>query len=351
MRSKALHARALVMVVLMVWLCKRAWVVDDAASHGISEVQSSRLGGVAVFLGAIAFFVVTEWTTGSAKGSQSAVISSGDNLPGYMSYVFLIALVGLWDDFVARFQPMSRLALVLAISMFAFLNDAVPMTASAYHWLPFGLNNSFTLVMAGTLVVTGFVNAGNMADGANGLLGIIGVSFLSALLFFGSAGFASIFIMALLVFLTFNVATGRIFLGDFGAYGLSAMIAFGSLELYASGSVSVWFLGSLLAYPCIEMIRVISVRALNGASPYQSSNDHLHNYLYELLRKWGWNRTAANSITGCFLGGASALLPASLVVFAGFDRGNTIFWGCYFVFYLMLHLSLVAQLERVHTEK
>jgi UDP-N-acetylmuramyl pentapeptide phosphotransferase/UDP-N-acetylglucosamine-1-phosphate transferase len=159
------------------------------------------------------------------------------------------------------------------------------------------------------------------------------------------------FIMALLIFLTFNVVTGRIFLGDFGAYGLSAMIAFGSLKLYASGSVSLWFLGSLLAYPCLEMVRVIVERAARGASPFQAGNDHLHNYLYRVLRAWGWNRIVANSTTGVFLGSVSALLPASLVLLGVFDLGNTIIWGCYFAMYVMLHLSFVAQLERELNEK
>ena len=343
-------AVALAMVVLMVWLCQHSWVVDDAASHGISEVQSSRLGGVAVFLGAIAFFVVTEWAAGTTKVPLSTVISSGDKLPSYMIYVFLIALVGLWDDFVTRFQPTLRLALVLTISMFAFLNDAVPMTASAYGWLPLGLNNAIALLLAGAFVVTGFVNAGNMADGANGLLGTVAVSFLSVCLLYHGASFASIFIMALLIFLIFNVATGRIFLGDFGAYGLSAMIAFCSLDVYASGSVSSWFFGSVLAYPCIEMARVIVFRAARGASPFQSSNDHLHNYLYELLREWGWNRIVANSATGCFLGAVSAFLPASLVLLGVFDPGNTLFWGCYFAMYVILHLYFVVQLERALNE-
>ena len=344
-------AVALAMLVLMVWLCQREWVVDDAASHGISEVRSSRLGGVAVFLGAIAFLGVSEWAAGSTKGALSSLVTPGDKLPGYMSYVFLIALVGLLDDFVVRFQPISRLALVLAISLFAFLSDAVPMTASVYSWLPLGLNNGFVLVIAGTLVVTGFVNAGNMADGANGLLSIVAVSFLSVLLFNDSSSFASMFIMALLIFLTFNVATGRIFLGDFGAYGLSAMLAFGSLKLYASGSVSLWFLGSLLAYPCIEMVRVIVVRVARGVSPFQSSNDHLHNYLYELLRKWGWNRTVANSTTGCFWGAVSALLPASLVLLGVFDLDDTVIWGCYFAIYAMLHLCFVEHAKRALSEK
>jgi UDP-N-acetylmuramyl pentapeptide phosphotransferase/UDP-N-acetylglucosamine-1-phosphate transferase len=190
-----------------------------------------------------------------------------------------------------------------------------------------------------------------MADGANGLLGIVGISFLSVLMTYDSASFASVCIMAMLIFLVINVATGRIFLGDFGAYGLSAIIAFGSLQLYASGSVSVWFLGSLLAYPCIEMLRVIVVRAFQGDSPFQASNDHLHNYLYELLRKRGWNRIVANSTTGCFLGTVSALLPASLALLGEVDIASTNFWGGYFAIYAVLHLTVVLQLERVLHEK
>ena len=344
-------AVALAMIVLMIWLCQRSWMPDDASSHGISELHSSRLGGVAVLMGAIAFFVTIEWTARNASASLSSVISASSELPGYLGYVLLIALVGLWDDFVTRVQPRLRLALVLVISMLAFLDNAVTMTPSAYYWLPLDLNNSFVLMMAGIIIVTGFVNAGNMADGANGLLSIVGVSFLSVLLFYDSSGFESFFIMALMIFLVFNVVTGQIFLGDFGAYGLSAMIAFGSLELYAGGSVSLWFLGSLLAYPCIEMIRVAVVRIMRGASPFQAGNDHLHNFLYELLRRWGFARVVANSTTGCFLGTVSALLPAALVFWGGFDLGSTIFWGVYFASYLMLHLFLVSQLERVFREK
>lgn len=340
-------AVAIAMVVLMMWLCSRSWVVDDADSHGISELQSSRLGGVAVFLGAIAFFAVAQWAAGGSKDSLGTLTSSAEQFPSYISFVLLIALVGLWDDFVTRFLPIVRLTLVLAITAAALVTDAIPMTASAYDWLPLGLNNPTVLAIAGGLIVTGFVNAGNMADGANGLLGIIGISFFAILLHFNPASFASVFIMALLIFIVFNVSTGRIFLGDFGAYGLSAMIAFGSLELYAGGKVSSWFLASLLAYPCIEMVRVIVVRTLQGASPFQASNDHLHNYLYQFLRKRGWNRIVANSATGCSLGAFSALLPASLILLGLIDIGSSHFWGLYFAIYTALHLRLAILLRRV----
>jgi UDP-N-acetylmuramyl pentapeptide phosphotransferase/UDP-N-acetylglucosamine-1-phosphate transferase len=225
-------------------------------------------------------------------------------------------------------------------------SGAVPMTPYAYDWLPWGLNNPIILTVAGTLIVTGFVNAGNMADGANGLLGIVGVSFLSVLLFHDHGSFSAFFIMALLIFVIFNVSTGRIFLGDFGAYGLSAMIGFGSLDLYAAGNVSLWFLGSLLAYPCLEMVRVIVARTLQGSSPLQASNDHLHNFLYDLLRKRGLNRIVANSSTGLFVGAITALLPASLVFSDVMDASATNLWGLYFGSYAALHLGFAIRLKR-----
>ena len=98
------------------------------------------------------------------------------------------------------------------------------MTLSAYEWLPFGLNNPMILTIAGTLIVTGFVNAGNMADGANGLLGIVGISFLSILITLTLVEFCALFLSwRCSFFVIFNVSTGQIFLGDFGAYGLSAI--------------------------------------------------------------------------------------------------------------------------------
>ena len=50
-------------------MCGRSWIVDRAESHGISELQSSRLGGVAVFFGAVAFFIAAEWAKGNSLGS------------------------------------------------------------------------------------------------------------------------------------------------------------------------------------------------------------------------------------------------------------------------------------------
>lgn len=344
-------ATAIAMVALMFWLCQRSWVVDKAESHGISELQSSRLGGISVFLGVIAFYLSAEWAADSSRVSFGSLLSSTGALPGYSIYALLIAAVGLWDDFFERFQPLVRLFLVLAIVFCALLNADGLLALDAYSWLPYGLNTPLVMVTAGTFIVAGFVNAGNMADGANGLLGIIGIACLSVFMAAGSVTFAALFIMALLIFLVFNVFTGRIFLGDFGAYGLSAIIAFGSMDLYAKGGVTLWFLASLLGYPCVEIIRVIFLRVLRKAAVLQAADDHLHNYMYHVLRNRGWNRVAANSSTGCVIGIISSGVPALLVIVWPDIIGNGFLWGGYFAVYFFLHLSVAFQLERLLNEK
>lgn len=335
------------MAALAFWFYRRAWIVDDADSHGISEQQSSRLGGVIVFVGATACFVVGGWSMEIAMPSAGEAIFSAEGLPNHAVFALLIGLVGLWDDVVERVQPLVRLLLVFSIALFAFLNGAVPLTEAAYGWLPFGLNNHALLVAVGVVLVTGFVNAGNMADGANGLLGITVLSFVGLIMLDGVTGVELALFVTLSIFLLINIFTGRVFLGDFGAYGLSALVAFGALELYSYGQITLWLFASLLAYPCVEMIRVIIERKLAGISPLHSGNDHLHNYSYTILRARGWRRISANSATGCFLGCASASVPVMLVFSGVIETSNTIFWLIYFHIYLVAHMALVLKLKRM----
>ena len=170
-------AVGLMMVALMFWMCGRSWIVDHAESHGISELQSSRLGGVAVFFGAVAFFIAAEWAKGNSLGSIWSSFPSSQTMPSYIWGALLIGVVGLWDDFVTRFSPIARLSLVLTISSVTLASAPNLLPPAAYNWLPFGLNSPVWLILGGTLIVTGFVNAGNIADGANGLLGSIALSF------------------------------------------------------------------------------------------------------------------------------------------------------------------------------
>jgi UDP-GlcNAc:undecaprenyl-phosphate GlcNAc-1-phosphate transferase len=160
-----------------------------------------------------------------------------------------------------------------------------------------------------TICVVGFINAGNMADGANGLLSTIAIAvFLVGFLETGS-GFLMALMVSTIVFSLFNVSTGSMFLGDSGAYFLSALMALTCIGLYMQGNSSVWFYACLLSYPCVELIRVLYVRWKLGGSLLAADNNHLHNMLFEKLKSAGFLPLLGNTCTGLSLATFSTIVP------------------------------------------
>jgi UDP-N-acetylmuramyl pentapeptide phosphotransferase/UDP-N-acetylglucosamine-1-phosphate transferase len=144
----------------------------------------------------------------------------------------------------------------------------------------------------------GFINAVNMADGANGLMpGILTISFSLFYAETGSLVHASLMTSCGL-FTIFNVISGRLFLGDTGSYGLGAILVLSGLYFYERGVFSASFLAVLLAYPCIDFLMTLARRSWQGRSIFLPDNDHLHNRLYFQLHKRLGSAMLANSFTG-----------------------------------------------------
>lgn len=143
---------------------------------------------------------------------------------------------------------------------------------------------AFTLVC-----LLGFLNAVNMADGKNGL--VIGMALIwSAVLALRlppeQLPLVAAIAGSLMVLLAFNLR-GRLFLGDSGSYGLSAI--FGLLAIHAWNSGFADFnaddIAVLFAVPVFDTLRLIVHRLLKRQSPFTPGRDHLHHYLYA---RWGW---------------------------------------------------------------
>ena len=148
------------------------------------------------------------------------------------------------------------------------------------------------------LFCVGFLNAANMADGANGLMpGILFITFTIFYLQTGGLAY-SVLMTTSGLFLIFNVISGRLFLGDAGSYGLGAAVALSGLYLYSNGIFSAAFLATLLMYPCVELLVSMGRRLLVGRSMFLPDNDHLHNRVYFHFQLHLRSKTLANSLTG-----------------------------------------------------
>jgi UDP-GlcNAc:undecaprenyl-phosphate GlcNAc-1-phosphate transferase len=137
------------------------------------------------------------------------------------------------------------------------------------------------------LMLMGFVNAANMADGMNGqLLGSVAIwcSFICYYLGIDTGlPFLLVTCSAAIAF-SFNLRD-RLFSGSSGAYAASLFVGLGAIAAYRSseGAVSadmpvVWFW-----LPVVDCLRVMTHRILAGRSPFCGDRHHIHHILLAYL--------------------------------------------------------------------
>jgi len=298
-------------IVVMFALSTQRAGRDSAASHGISTINSSRLGGVAIVITFILFLIgmvlLSSYTPGVVRDVTFLHL---------WSTVFVCVILGGVEDIKADLlSPYFRL--VVKLLVFGFFLWATPNVIPAsigvpgvdyllsFSWLAWGLC---------TLFCVGFINAFNMADGANGLIpGIVTIAFGVFFLEYGRPAEGVLFFVCLM-FLIFNVVSGWFFLGDMGSYGLGAAIVCYGLLGVAEGDFSAGFMACLLSYPCVDFVVSVVRRTRKGLSPLQADNGHLHNRLYAFYAQKFESRVTPNSLTGLTISGASS--GVCLIIYA-----------------------------------
>jgi len=329
-------ALGVLLLVFMLLLTQASLGQEGADKHGISEGNASRMGGVAIAIGALAFCVpaiLNDVQASSLEGSVSL-------FRGYEWAPLFVGFVGLADDITQKISPYRRLmAMIAIVALTVIISPSLLPSHIDFLVLDDVLSHPIVMTVATTVVVVGFINAGNIADGANGLLAITGlcVFYLAyqhtqSVLFFGL--FVSVSVFAL-----YNLASGKIFLGDFGSYGLSAMMALACLDLLRSSDASIWFFAAILSYPCTEVVRVIANRLLRSKSPFAADNSHVHNKFFEALKRQGCPSLVANSATGLFISGLFSVLPTYLAL-SGLLPWSSGLWIGYFAGGVLVHMAL-----------
>ncbi len=206
-----------------------------------------------------------------------------------------IVFIGAIDD---RYELSPRLRLVgqiLVASIFVYgldmylqnFGDLVGMGDVTVGWLGYPL---------AILSLVGVINAFNMLDGMDGLIGSMTITtFIGLAFLFNAAGqdnmgmLALLFVGAISAFLIFNIwgkpsrdrQISKTFMGDAGSMflGLSVgvLVIFGSQGEAASFSpcVAVWF----VLFPMTDMFTLMYRRLRRGKSPLAPDRTHIHHIL------------------------------------------------------------------------
>jgi UDP-GlcNAc:undecaprenyl-phosphate GlcNAc-1-phosphate transferase len=196
-----------------------------------------------------------------------------------------LGLIGFIDD-KHEVPPVLRMLMLVVFLGIAFALDP-QLISPTLNWHSFGTVHvpvwAYLPLMGLTCI--GLVNSVNMADGQNGLVGSMFVTWSGCLMLLttGTPSLMAGMLCALsLIFLVFNLS-GKMFLGDCGSYGVTFAIGLMVTLAHAKGQVPletviVWFF-----IPVMDCLRVMVTRPMQGRRLFEGGRDHFHHRLIDSM--------------------------------------------------------------------
>jgi len=280
----------------LIKVAKIKHLVDEPSEdRKVHRKSIPTIGGIMIFAGTIVAFCLFFPTEdiGFAFDVKEAI----HDFQYIIACLFILFFVGTKDDIIG-FSPTKKLiAHILVGCILVFMAE---FKISGLHGL-FGVDGAFPewiSVIFSIFVYIVIVNAVNLIDGVDGLAAGVGfiasISFACWNFYIGHFPFAVLAISlagALLAFLVFNFNPAKIFMGDSGSLTIGLImyvLAVGMIEQKGLNETVLTSISrpvlamAILAYPLLDTIRVFTLRAVKGTSPFSADRNHLHHHLLDL---------------------------------------------------------------------
>ena len=263
--------------------------------HGINKNQNSRLGGLIII-----FFIILVSISNFDK-----ILLEAEILEKSFTIIslFLIVLLGVYDDFTGgniSFLKKFIFQFVIIIILL-FENSDLIFSHTGFEFIDVLLTLPLVSYLITLLVIMCFVNACNIADGANGI--ISGMALIAGYIIFRETNNYTYFIIYNVIgsFFIINIFLGNIYLGDTGSYFVGFIFSIAGLYYYNQGIFTAGLLGCIFSYPCLEAMCSFFRRLILKKNPLKADNAHFHNLLYYYLSNKISSPHFANSLTGILI--------------------------------------------------
>lgn len=283
----------------LIKVAKLKHLVDEPGeARKLHKRSVPTIGGILIFAGTIiAYSLWFPSTSESQLGANYNSLAALQEFKFLVASMFILFFLGLKDDIIGV-SPTKKLLFHIIVAFILVLMADIRIT-SFWGLFNFTYIPDWASYMLSMFVYIVIVNAINLIDGIDGLAAGIGVIacatfgtwfFLSgdlplALLAAGLGG-------SLLGFLVFNFSPARIFMGDSGSLIIGVVLYVLAVKMIefephrlpeAMKGVSKPILAmAILCYPLVDTLRVFTVRALRGKSPFSADNNHVHHKLLSL---------------------------------------------------------------------
>jgi UDP-N-acetylmuramyl pentapeptide phosphotransferase/UDP-N-acetylglucosamine-1-phosphate transferase len=260
--------------------------LGDAPSEArkIHKIKIPNFGGIAVFIATmVAYFTFGDYTNPIRP----------DRLFTISIFLFFIGLADDMDGISAR----SRLITEFLCALFIIAITDIRLTSlwgilgisELPLWASYIITSSF---------IVGCINAYNMIDGIDGLLGSL--TLLGSVCFGFIFYYANDFLWTILCaaiagalagFLYYNLNPAKIFMGNGGSLFLGTIFACFSVRLMQiapthQGTIHIMapatMVFSIIAIPVIDMVATFAIRIYYGESPFIANQCHIHHRIMTL---------------------------------------------------------------------
>ena len=335
---------ALLTTPVVIWLARRIGAVDRPGVRTVHELPIPRIGGVAIFLSAMALIVAVIFVNNDIGQAFRAVRLQLFTLLGSATLIFVVGLV---DDLKvkglpARVKFMVELLVALGLCLAGVRISEIALTD---QWIvPLGEWGWLLTV----LWLIGITNAVNLCDGLDGLaagIAAIACGAIAVLAVHDGTIVMAIFALALVGsltgFLVFNLNPAKVFMGDCGSLFLGFTIAASSVMCMTKSSAFVGLALPALALgvPIFDTLFSMLRRFLERRSMFAPDRSHFHHQLLEL----GLNQR--HVVVAIYL---VTLLAAGLGLFmmVGENAASLVIFAC--ILLLLLILFRVVGAVRLH---
>ncbi len=317
----ATAAAAFALTGIVLWLAKRAAVLDIPNDRSAHTVPTPRGGGITFVI------VIT--------AALAALLGAGYYPPELvlplMGCSIAMAVLGLWDD-IASLSAKFRLLLQFSISIaFIVLLPVIPLLNIGGYLLPVEICAPLYVV-----AIVWLTNLYNFMDGIDGIAvsqSLIALAIAASILvlvgdFFWLPLLACIF-GSVLGFLPWNWQSAKFFMGDVGSSYLG--FVFACLMLLSAEDIGVWTWLIILGLFIVDTAATLGVRFLAKQNIFDAHQSHIYQQLARYLG-------SHQKVCGLLLL-ISALWLAPLAL-AAFSFSNSAWLICSFAYLPMLYIAL-----------
>ena len=282
----------LIIIVSKIFFNKN-WLdrINERSSHVSTATRS---GGIAIFL---TFFIISLYfyVQGVTLFDYSIIVP-----------ISLLTFLGCYDDI---YNLDFKLKFIFQIIAAKIIIDNGLIIDNLHGFMGFFEINRVAAQLLTIFFIVSIINSINFVDGIDGLAVSVMVFFIICFEFFSirdtifiNLSMITVFIITPLLYFNFR-KNNKIFLGDSGSLFLGGLASIYCIYILSNNYIiretydlhKILYVISILAYPIIDITRIVILRLYKKTSPFHPDKNHIHH----IINNWIESHAKTTTVIIC----------------------------------------------------